>query len=62
MESTHLIVETGRGIDRIILRFDHGAEGEAYELLRLVLPSLRDLDRHVRRAVDTVSTGEPHTT
>ena len=54
METPKLTVRTSRGVDTVIVHFDRGTEDLAFELLRQVLPELRDLDRQVRRSVDAM--------
>ena len=61
METPELTVKTRRGVDKVTVHFDPGTEDAAFELLRQVLPGLRALDRHVRRAADVVVPLHPDT-
>jgi len=47
-----LTITTIRGIDRVTVHFDQGAEREAFDLIREVLPAVKDLDRRIRRFRD----------
>ena len=45
-----LTIKTRKGIDRVIVHFDPGAEGAAFDLVQRALPGVRELDRCVRRS------------
>ena len=62
MEPPTLTVKTRAGVHQVIVDFDLGHEGAAFDLLRHALPAIKDLDRRVRRshqsrATDTEASG-----
>ena len=59
MEFATLTVKTQRGVDQVIVDFDRGCEDAAFNLLRETLPAVRELDRCVRRSLQSC---EPHRT
>ena len=48
-------------MDKVTVHFDPGCEVAAFELLRQVLPGLRELDRHVRLAAADLVVRQPDT-
>lgn len=59
MNTPQLTVKTGLGIRSVTVHFEPGTQAQAFDLLNLVLPGLRELDRRVRNAADILTPDDP---